>query len=75
MKCGFAFFAARCYGRLSSTKIGTVKGILLFRALMNLSHFLLFCLIGVKFATVKLLSDIRFLILTSVKAHFTWRHK
>jgi len=55
--------------------IGTVKVILYFRALMNLPHFLLFCLIWVKFGTLNvhehLLSDMRFLQLTLVEAHFT----
>jgi hypothetical protein len=56
-------------------KIGTVKGVLYFRALMNLPHFLLFCLIWVKFGRVNvhenLLSELRFLKLTLVKTHFT----
>lgn len=59
--------------------IGTVKGILYFRALMNFPHFLLFCLIWVKFGSVNvhenLLSDMRFLQLTLLKAHFTEEHK
>jgi hypothetical protein len=79
MKCDFGIPCRKMLRKLKFHENWHIERHTLFWGINEFPHFLLFCLIWVKYGTVNIheniLSDVRFLQLTLVKAHFTQGHK
>jgi len=74
MKCDFGILCSKVLRKLKFHENWHSERHTLFQDIKGFVPFSTFCLIWVKFGTVKL-SDVRFLTLTLVKAHFTYGHK